>query len=326
MRFLVLGGGSSPLLAESAEQRNIAMPDSWDFSNQSDSRATEPVGTPPVLLTWAMVGLCVVLTLLWWTSAGNPTMRSVAEMLTPPADTIWEGRYHSLFTTVFIHGTLMHLGFNMLWLLRLGAILEQTLNPLIWAAFFILSAVVGSCAELLVSGHTGIGASGVVYAMFGLMWAGREAVPAWRALATRDNLKWFLGWGILCVALTYLNIMPIANGAHAGGFVFGIAVGWLIVTKRYRALAAGALALLVALNVLSVIWVPWSGTWTGWTAMQAFEEQKYELAIARFKKSMRLGYDKENAWENIARAYENLGNEAAAAEARSHLSGPADSH
>src|SRR5438105_13723643 len=103
------------------------MPDSWDFSNAPNRKAADQHS---VLLTWAMVGLCVVLTLLWWTSADNPAFRGIFQILTPQPGTIWEGRYYSLFTTVFIHGSLMHIAFNMLWLLRLGSILEQTLNPL----------------------------------------------------------------------------------------------------------------------------------------------------------------------------------------------------
>src|SRR2546421_2048013 len=125
------------------------MPDSWDFTEAKQKNEQHPT-----LLTWAVVALCVCLTILWWTSADNPTLQGLAATLTPTPDRIWEGRYYSLFTSVFIHGSILHLGFNMIWLLRLGAVLEQTMNPLAWVGFFIASAIVGSCAELAVTGHT----------------------------------------------------------------------------------------------------------------------------------------------------------------------------
>ena len=290
------------------------MPDSWDFADPAD----ETSKPPPILMTWAMVGLCVILTLLWWTSSENPGLEYLWHALRPLPDQIWAGQYYSLFTSVFIHGGIMHLAFNMMWLLRLGAILEQTLNPLAWALFFIAASVAGSCAELALSGDTGIGASGVVYAMFGLVWAGRARFPAWAAVATRDNLNLFIGWGVLCIVLTYFDLMAIANGAHAGGFIFGLAVGWLVGSTRYRIPAALLLASMAALTALSVTWMPWSGRWTAWTAGKAFEAQDYPLAIERYRRSLKLGFSREVGWENIARAYENLGNQSAATEARLH--------
>ncbi len=99
----------------------------------------------------------------------------------------------------------------MIWLFQLGRILESTLSPVAYLAFIVSAAAVGSGCEVLISGTTGIGMSGVVYAMFALMWAGRGLYPAWAAVATRDNLRYFILWGLFCVGATWLHFMNIAN-------------------------------------------------------------------------------------------------------------------
>ena len=158
-----------------------------------------------------------------------------------------------LVTTIFVHGSWLHLLFNMLWLVQLGRILESTLHPVVYLAFILGAAAVGSACEVLVSGTTGIGMSGVVYAMFGLMWAGRGMFPVWAAVATRDNLRFFIGWGLFCVVATWFHFLSVANGAHGGGFLFGLCIGFLFFTPRRRWVWAAPLALLVGVTVFSAI-------------------------------------------------------------------------
>jgi rhomboid protease GluP len=66
-----------------------------------------------------------------------------------------------------------HLGFNLYWLVILGRDLEQALGRWKLVALFVCAAFVSSAAQLAVGGSTGIGFSGVGYAMFGLLWMGR---------------------------------------------------------------------------------------------------------------------------------------------------------
>ena len=224
---------------------------------------------------------------------------------------IWGGHLWSLFTTVFLHANVLHLLFNMIWLYQLGGMVERTLNTLAYVLFLVAATVVSSCAELFF-GSSGIGASGVVYALFGLMWAGRGRHPEWGAYAHDRNLRLFIGWGIFCFVATQLHIMPIGNAAHAGGFLFGISVGWLFLSARpYRGLWALPLVGLLAMSALSVTWMPWSAYWTFWKAGREYDRQNYSQAIAWYQRSLRHGNDPNAGWQNIALAWTALGEAAA---------------
>ena len=289
------------------------MPDDWDFSEKKRPRFAPQSGEPAApVLTGLLCALCVALTLAWWGQdylKGTPlyVLGSFAHV---SATDIWDGRYYGLFTSFFLHGDLLHIAFNLMWFLPLGRALERTLSPLVYVGFLVSAALVGSCAELAFDGETGVGASGVVYAMFGLMWAGRGAFPEWRALATRNNLNLFLGWGVFCLVGTWLHWVNIANAAHFGGLLFGVCLGWLFFAPRRRPLAAVPLVLLAAVCVLSVTWLPWSPDWNWHRAGKAFEQKRYAAALADYQRALREGGDPRDLWFNTGLAWVGLADEA----------------
>ncbi len=283
------------------------MPDTWDFTkprNQNAQRLHRP------LLTWALCGLSILFTLANQTAdqaAPGTLWYQIGHLGYLPATDIWAGHYAALLTSVFVHGspssltgTIMHIGFNMVWLLQLGAILEESLNPFLYALFIMIAAIVSSGAEVALSSANGVWMSGVVYAMFGLMWAGRAQFPSWRAVATRQNLNTFIIWGLFCVFATWMGALRIANAAHGGGFLFGLAVGWLFVDKRRHRLASiASLIALVALTVLSVTWMPWSARWNVWKGDQEAKRGHYPAALALFNRSLSLGEDRSTIYAHI---------------------------
>jgi len=227
------------------------MPDAWDYS-QKPQRAGPVPQTP--ILTYLLCVLSVLITAAFLLpgAVAGPLWYQLGHFGLPETS---RAAPWSLITTIFIHGSPLHLIFNMLWLLQLGRILEGTLHPLAYLAFIVGAAAVGSGCEVLISGSPGIGMSGVVYAMFALMWAGRGLYPAWGMVATRDNLRFLIGWALLCVVATYIPIFHIgvANGAHGGGFLFGLCIGFLFFTPRRRWVWTAPLALLVGVTIFSAI-------------------------------------------------------------------------
>ncbi len=283
------------------------MPDNWDFSQPRRQQA-DPLAQVPIL-TYLLTALSVTITAAaLYGSGGGPLIARIGTFGFANAEDIWNGHLWGLVTTVFIHGSVLHILFNMLWLVQLGRILERTLPPAVYLGFILASAAVGSATELLVSGQTGIGMSGVVYAMFGLMWSGRGMYPIWGAIATRDNLRFFIGWGLFCIVATYLHLfgLNVANGAHAGGFLFGICIGYLFYSPRRRWVWAAPLALLLTACVLACTWQPWSASWTFWKGNKAFDRKQYARAIDWYQASLRHGSDPHAAWGNIGLAWNNI--------------------
>ena len=281
------------------------MPDTWDFS-QPKQRQVDPLAQVPIL-TYLLVALSVIITGASMLGGHSGTLLSaIGNFGYAAPEQIWNGHLWGLITTVFIHGGVVHLLFDMLWLVQLGRILERTLPPLVYLGFLAAAAAVGSATELLVSGQTGIGMSGVVYAMFGLMWAGRGSNTEWRSIATRENLRVFILWGLFCVAATYLHFLSIANGAHGGGFLFGLCIGFLCYSPRRRYIWAAPLALLLTACVLACTWQPWSGDWTFWKGNRAFDRKQYAQAIRWYQASLRRGEDPHDLWTNISYAWNNI--------------------
>lgn len=290
------------------------MPDSYDFSLP---RAEQSSSEGKPLLTYLLCGICVVVTLAFFLS-GNRTgtfLYNLGSLGRGSGISVWEGSYYYLMTSFFSHGTFMHLVFNMLWLVQLGTVLELTLKPWQYALFVLSATIVSSCAELAFTGMTGIGASGVVYAMFGLLWMGRAKMAAWRAVATRNNLNIFVVWGLLCIVLTYTNVLNIANAAHGAGFLFGLCIGGLFFAPRRQPLLAIPLVGLIVVCALAVFWAPWLPQWDFIQGSKELDRHRYPQSITWFQRSISTGLDSANAagaWHNIAFAWHAIAVEAQA--------------
>lgn len=154
--------------------------------------------------------------------------------------------YWQLFTYSFLHGSLWHLGMNMLALAMFAPMLERRLGELRFIATYLLSVVVAAMTQIAVSGwmlaakSPVIGASGGVFGLllaFALYFPNRSvmlfflprlAIPARRFVFGYAALELFLG-----VTRTEAGV---AHFAHLGG-LFG---GWLAVQYfRGRGLLAG---------------------------------------------------------------------------------------
>lgn len=145
------------------------------------------------------------------------------------------GAFHlwQLVTYSFLHGSLLHLGFNMFAIWMFGAALETRWDELRYLLTYLLSVVVAAMTQIAVSGYflhaTGpvIGASGGV---FGLLMAyalyfPRNVVSIIFLPFIRIPARSFvLGYGVVELLLGLTGTSSgVAHFAHLGG-LFG---GWL---------------------------------------------------------------------------------------------------
>lgn len=235
--------------------------------NESRALSGGPAGltgaTHPILTALICVACIVVTAGYLLTGENGPAWGAL------PAPAIWDGRYGALVTATFVHGDLLHIVFNVGALMRFGSAVERALGHLEFAVFCLLAALVASGTELFAFGSTGIGASGVAYALFGLCWGARRSVPLLAQVADDDTVRFGLGWLVLCIVLTSVGAFSIANGAHVGGLLFGLAVAWLLdrpATVKKRAAGGALFALLAAVTVLAVTYLPWNPLWRVWNA------------------------------------------------------------
>src|SRR5215218_3895114 len=88
----------------------------------------------------------------------------------PSASDIFSGDYWGLLTTNFVHVEIWHIAFNLSWLWIFGKKIEFETNKVFYAFLILSSALVSSLAQLAFSDTTGIGLSGIGYALFGFLY------------------------------------------------------------------------------------------------------------------------------------------------------------
>lgn len=218
-----------------------------------------------------------------------------------PADAIWSGGYWSLISSAFIHFTLLHVAFNVYWLWVLGSRLERAIGSMQFLAFYIASAFVSSSFQLALSDSTGVGASGVVYAIFGFMWITRHRYSHFNEVLDVRTIQIFLIWLVVCVFASYLEVWDVGNAAHISGLLFGGTVAGAFVVRRNQRLVRTAFVTFIVLAVIPLFWCPWSVTWLSLKAYQAHAAKRYHVALARYAQIINI--DPENAWAYLNRSF-----------------------
>jgi len=169
------------------------------------------------------------------------------------------GEWWRAVTAAFLHGSIMHILFNMYFLYIFGPRLERQVGSVAFSGIYLASAAGGSMATYLFGPVStfSVGASG---ALFGLFGAWLYAAYRQRGSAAGSAMFNQLGAILLINMALPLFIPNIDWRAHLGGLVTGIAVAFLWEqiaagrsnARQMRAIVAfGVLvALLAALAVL----------------------------------------------------------------------------
>jgi rhomboid protease GluP len=140
-------------------------------------------------------------------------------------DLIAQGEYWRLFTPMFLHGSILHVGFNMYALFIFGPGLERHFGHSRFLALYLLSGFAGNVASLMFSAAPSLGSS---TSIFGLL--GAQAVFLYRNRAMFGGSARRALNNIITIALINLviGLSPgIDNWGHLGGLVGGTLFAWL---------------------------------------------------------------------------------------------------
>ncbi len=133
-----------------------------------------------------------------------------------------------LLLPMFLHFSPLHLFFNAWWLKDLGSVVESLESPGRLALVVCVSAIVGHGLQLVWSGPSFGGLSGVVYGLLGYVGVRARLDRPPRYRLPRSIVLWMGLW--LLLGFTSL-LGPIANGAHLGGLLGGVLVGLLAAVR-----------------------------------------------------------------------------------------------
>lgn len=212
-------------------------PGLWGFG-PAISRAIarfDPVSViPPVCIALYVLSLALDIRSVFQLSGGpfgllSPSGAALRLLgSTAPIDLI-AGRPWTVLTAIYLHGGLLHILFNMMWVRDLGPEVQRAFGT---ARFFVIWTISGAGGFLLSDGlplfglgaqHASIGASGSIFGLMAALIVYGRAIGA--SLLTRQLWTWAIVMG----AMGFL-LAGVDNLAHIGGF----AGGW-ITASAYRA-------------------------------------------------------------------------------------------
>ena len=265
---------------------------------------------PRPWVTWLACALAVGIFLVLSTQGEDPLRQGFGAWLAPTAPVIWAGKYWGLVTPAFVHLAWWHVAFNVYWLWILGSALERHIGSGKYLLFFIAAAVVSSGMELAFAATTGIGLSGVVYAIFGFLWWRRREFPEWATFLNAQTVRLFFVWLVFCFVLTVIKVWTVANAAHLAGLLFGISTAGGSGLNPKRALLRVAATGLLAASLVPLFWSPWSARRVAYEAYVRHTQGDFPAAIRGYERSLAMGFE-EKEWTlyNLAMAYSAAGDE-----------------
>jgi membrane associated rhomboid family serine protease len=144
----------------------------------------------------------------------------------------------SVIFSMFMHGGLLHLAGNMLFLWIFGNNIEDHLGAVKYLGFYAVGGIVATIAHIFVQPDSTIpvvGASGAVAGVMGayLVWFPniriRTLIFFFFITFIQVRAKWLLAFWFLSQFFDAFNPNSgVAWMAHVGGFVFGIAIGLVV--------------------------------------------------------------------------------------------------
>ena len=153
--------------------------------------------------------------------------------------------FPTLFTSMFMHAGLLHIGGNMLYLWIFGDNVEDRFGHVKFLIFYLLCGLAATGAQLafsLDSSIPNLGASGAIAGVLGaylllfprarisvLSGRGVIPVPALLVIGLWFVLQLFSGIGSL---FDTMDVGGVAYMAHIGGFVAGFVLAFLFRGKR----------------------------------------------------------------------------------------------
>jgi rhomboid protease GluP len=166
----------------------------------------------------------------------------------------WEQKWWwTLLTAIYLHGGLLHIFFNLMWVRNLGPAMADVYGPARGFVIFTIAGAIGFLVSNVASGAPSIGASGSI---FGLLAA---LIVYGRKHGSSMMTAQLWQWAIVVFAMGFF-MSGVNNWAHGGGFAGGWVAAELLGSEQDRRespliqiLAIGLLVATAAGFVLSFV-------------------------------------------------------------------------
>ena len=237
----------------------------------SPNTVTRPSRFP--LATLALVGLNVAVWVLQLATGVSPSEPNPATLVAWGGDLplyTLTGDTWRLFTAMFVHAGIVHLGLNMYVLLFTAPRVEWEFGTARMLAIYLAGGLLASCASVFWGEWrstptnpvglltVGVGASGAVMALFGSLLVGLVVPTPRFAHLPKSQQPGIPGGLIQAVAINIgmgFAIKGVDNAAHVGGVVGGLALGLVMAAAPAARSASATLVRFVAAAALVAVCV-----------------------------------------------------------------------
>jgi membrane associated rhomboid family serine protease len=161
------------------------------------------------------------------------------QVVDPRCDRPDASTWLTLFTSMFMHGGLLHLGGNMLFLWIFGNNVEDSMGPVKFVLFYVLGGLAADASQILIDTSSQIptiGASGAVAGVLGgylLLFPRARVVTVvfiifFFTILELPALLFLVIWIGQQFLFAYFDLIGPSEGggvayfAHIGGFLFGL--------------------------------------------------------------------------------------------------------
>jgi len=158
----------------------------------------------------------------------------------------------TLFTSMFMHGSILHLGGNMLFLWIFGNNVEDSMGPIKFIIFYLLGGLAADALQIATSAGSEVPSLGASGAVAGILGGYLVLFPRARVVTLVFIIFFFtilelpailfLGiWIIQQALFAYFDLFQPQGGgggvayfAHIGGFLFGLLLINVFASERRR--------------------------------------------------------------------------------------------
>ena len=208
-------------------------------------RDENPTHSVPIV-TYVLIVVNIVVFIIQ-TMLGSYNEQFIYQFALIPSDASSFNSLESLaniFSSMFMHAGLAHIGGNMLYLWIFGDNVEDRLGSVKYLLFYVIGGVIASITHIYTNPASSIptvGASGAIAAVLGAylvlypqqkvltliplgFWMRITMVPAFLVLGLWFVLQLFSG----VMSLGGPDVGGVAFWAHIGGFITGVLLGWVL--------------------------------------------------------------------------------------------------
>jgi len=212
----------------------------WLTKETGDARASKRYFAkgrgdgPLVSVTMILIAATVIVSLSALLSSEGQFLYDALQL---DKGAVADGEIWRLWTVTLLHGSFVHLFFNMYALYLAGPVVERWYGSIRFLLIYLACAAAGSIGSFMFGGDVpSVGASGAIFGLFGLLLAaGRVHHPLdrqSRALVSQ------LGILILINIAFGFAVTGIDNAAHIGGLIAGLWLGFMIPPTRVQTMAS----------------------------------------------------------------------------------------